>query len=104
MPSPTWLRGSAIANAAECVSSVVALAIGFDCVGVVVGFVDVEFNTSGDDPDIIRFRFQKIQLTLVIGGFNSPFYSAILNLKIVVSKSPEYSLNIKHSHVTTHSH
>lgn len=52
IPSPTWLRGSLIASAAECDSSVVTLAI--DCVGaVVVVVVAVEFNTSGDGPDII---------------------------------------------------
>lgn len=55
IPSPTWLNGSLIANAAERESSVrfdcVAVAIRVDCVDTVVAMVDVEFNTSGDDSD-----------------------------------------------------
>lgn len=61
MPSPTWLRGSPMASAAVCESSVVTLPIKFDCVGVTVVVVvaDVEFNAfSGNGPDIIYARFK----------------------------------------------
>lgn len=57
IPSPTWARGS-IASAAVCDSSVVTLAIEFDCVDAVAVVVNVVFNTLSGDAGIILVVFR----------------------------------------------
>lgn len=57
IPSPTWARGS-IASAAVCDSSVVTLAIEFDCVDAVAVVVNVAFNTLSGDAGIILVVFR----------------------------------------------